>query len=230
MSSIFTYLGTKDLDYRTLLRAQRDLLIGDREIPLARLVICEQTHSNYVHICSEDDCGAGFKDHPQIAGADGLATNIPQQYLVIRTADCYPVLIYDKDAAAVAAIHCGREGSRMNIAGKAVAVLVDHYGCDPANLIALIGAGICERHYEVSEELYTAYQDSLKQDQIGFCPSRDRHINIRTVIFQQLNRAGLPANNIENLHICTYENPDYFSYRRDHGNNRQINLIGIANE
>ncbi|MCB5253212.1 MAG: polyphenol oxidase family protein [Candidatus Cloacimonadaceae bacterium] len=230
MSNIFLYLGNKDIDYRSLMRDQKNVSIAGKTIAISQMVICEQTHSNHVHICSKEDNGAGFKDHPQISVADGFATNIAEQYLLIRTADCYPVLLYEKNARAIAAVHSGREGSRKNIVGQAVQVLVDHFSCDPANIIAHVGAGICQEHYQVSEELYKAFCDSLDADKFSVCSNKHRHLNLRAVINQQLLRAGLKFINIENIQICSYENPDYFSYRRDQGNNRQINLIGINNE
>jgi polyphenol oxidase len=230
MSRVFTYLGSSGLDYRSLMRKQQDLQIGGTKIPVSRIVVCEQTHSNLVHPCCATDCGAGFGDHPQIAVADGFVTDIEHQFLLIRTADCFPVLLYDQDARAVAAVHSGREGTRKNIARKAVQIMVKHYGCQADNILAYIGAGICEQHYEVSEELFRTFNASLEAESICPCNTNHRFLNLRTTIFQQLIGAGLPFKNIENIQICTYEHPDYFSYRRDHGNNRQINLIGIINE
>lgn len=230
MTKIFRYLGNKELDYRSLMREQGELKIEGKTISPAQMVICEQTHSNIVHICSSEDSGAGFGAHPQIPLADGFATNIANQYLLIRTADCYPVLLYEKNAKAVAAVHSGREGSRRNIIGKAVQILVEHFGCDPANIVAYVGAGICEDHYQVSEEAYKAFMESLSAENFNVCTDKHRCLNLRAIIFQQLIRAGLKFINIENVQICSYEHPDYFSYRREQGNNRQINLIGICNE
>ena len=212
------------------MREQKGESIAGKTILPIQMVICEQTHSNIVHICSNEDNGAGFGAHPQIPLADGFATNIVDQYLLIRTADCYPVLFYEKDAKAIAAVHSGREGTRKNIVGQAVQTLVEHFGCDPANIIAHVGAGVCEEHYQVSEELYDAFNASLNTESFNACSSMHRHLNLRAIIFQQLIRAGLKYINIENVQICSYENPDYYSYRRDLGNNRQINLIGISNE
>lgn len=230
MSKIFLYLGDKEHDYRSLMKYQTAVHIAGKTILPAQMVICEQTHSQIVHICSNEDSGAGFGTHAQIALSDGFASNIVDQYLLIRTADCYPVLFYEKDAKAIAAVHSGREGTRKNIVGQAVHTLVEHFGCDPANIIAHVGAGVCEEHYQVSEELYEAFNASLNAQSFTACSSKHRHLNLRAIIFQQLIRAGLTYINIENVQICSYENPDYYSYRRDLGNNRQINLIGINNE
>lgn len=230
MSKIWFHLGDSSFDYRSLMRTQQDFVIQDRQIPIANLVIAEQTHSDLVHICTPDDSGAGLGDHPQIAVADAFATDIPNQFLLIRTADCTPVLLYESSGKAVAAIHSGREGTRKNIVGKAVDVLVNHYGCQRENIIAYIGAGVSEAHYEVSFRVFEEYNASITAMGITPLPTEHRHINVRCSIFQQLLHCGISFKNIENIHICTYEDQSYFSFRRDGTHNRQINLIGIVNE
>jgi len=230
MSRIFWHLGSCNPDYRTIMKRHTDFELGNRIIPSSQTVIAEQTHSNLVHICSEGDSGAGFANHPQIAIADGLITNIPNQYLLIRTADCTPILLFDEEQKVVAALHSGREGTRQNIAGSCIDLMITHYHCNPDRIIAYIGAGICETHYEVSEDIYTEFNNTILEQGFASCTNQHRHLNIRTTIFQQLIRAGLKFINIENVQICTYEDPGYFSFRRDGTKNRQINLIGIIDE
>jgi len=230
MSKIFWHLGDTNPDYRSIMREHKDFEVDGRLIPALQTVIAEQTHSNLVHICSLQDNGAGFNDHPQIPVADALVSNIPNQFLLIRTADCTPVLLYDEHRGVIAAAHSGREGTRKNIVGACVNAMVQHFGCDPSELVAHVGAGICEKHYEVSESIFEVFNQSLTKQDFCPCTNQFRHLNIRTTIFQQLIRAGLRFFNIENIDICTFEDPGYFSFRRDGTNNRQINIIGIINE
>lgn len=230
MKGIFLHMGTRIPDYRGIMKKQKDIILKGRNIPINNVVICEQTHSNMVHLCSVEDNGAGVKDHPQIAVADGLVTNICNQYLLIRTADCFPVMFFDEYQKVVAGVHSGREGTRKNIVGEAVKVMVEHYGCKPENIVAHIGAGICEQHYEVSELLWDEFNQNLEQMDLCPCNKQYRHLNLRATIHQQLIQAKLKFININNVQECTYENKDYFSYRKEKGNNRQINIIGICNE
>lgn len=227
---IFFHLGKKQPDYRSLMREQKDFWLDGRLIPADRLVIAEQTHSDLVHLCNEEDCGAGLADKPQIAVADGFITNIPNQFLLIRTADCTPVILMDNQAMVVAALHSGREGTRKNISGKAVALMQQHYNCRPENIVAYIGAGICHNHYEVSEAIFEEYNASHSAAGLSPALHPHRHIDIRKGIFQQLLQACIPFKNIENIHDCTFESADYHSFRREGSHNRQINLVGIVNE
>ncbi|MDZ4182138.1 MAG: polyphenol oxidase family protein [Candidatus Cloacimonadaceae bacterium] len=221
------HLGMDTPDYRGIMHAQKDFYVLDKLIPAANTVVVEQTHSDLIHICGHEDGGAGFGTHAQIAVADGMITNIPGQYLLIRTADCTPVLFLDKQNRAVGAVHSGREGTRKNIAGKAVKLMYQSYGIPPEDIIAYIGAGICTRHYQVNQEIWEAFNASMEA--LGVTPdlSLERHINIRLCIFQELILAGIPYRNIEQEIICTYESPRHFSYRRDGTRNRQINMVGI---
>ncbi len=227
---IFFHLGSHEPDYRSLMSQQQDFVVDGKTIPVQRLVIADQTHSKQVHICSEADCGAGIGNKPQIPVADGIITNIPNQFLLIRTADCTPIILMDSKQMVVSALHSGREGTRKNIAGEAIRQMKLHFGCNPADITAYIGAGICQQHYEVSREIYDHFIESQKE--LGLHPAVNlpRHIDIRKSIFQQLRQAGITFKNIENVLECTFENAAYYSFRREGTKNRQINLVGIINE
>lgn len=123
-----------------------------------------------------------------------MITSVPGQYLLVRTADCYPVLLQDAQNRAVAAIHSGREGTRLNIVGKTVRVLQDEYGILPAEITAHIGAGICARHYEVDEATWESFNTSLKEMGCAAdaAPAGSRHLDLRLAIFRQLIAAGIP--------------------------------------
>jgi YfiH family protein len=224
------HLGEKTPDYRGVMRDQGDIRIGDKVIPASSTVIAEQIAGDGIHICSDQDSGAGWGRHPQIAAADALITNLPGQYLLIRTADCYPVLLTDAQNRAVAAIHSGREGTRLNIAGKAVRALEKHFGIRPAELTAHIGAGICARHYEVDVATWESFNASLKAMGCAADPAGFRHLDLRLAIFRQLIAAGIPFYNIEQQFACTLESAVHHSYRRDGTRNRQMNIIGIEHE
>lgn len=224
---IFVHLGKREPDYRNLMREQRDFILDGITIPASRLVIADQTHSRQVHICREADCGAGLGTKPQIPVVDGLITNIPGQFLLIRTADCTPVILADKEKMVVSALHSGREGTRKNIVEEAVSIMNTHYQCQPKDIVAYIGAGISASHYQVSQGIYDEFVASVTQQGFAHQQDNQRRLDIRHIIFQQLIKAGIPFRNIENIHDCTYENPDYHSYRREGTHNRQINIVGI---
>ncbi len=224
------HLGGQNPSYRQLMREQGDIRVGGKTIPANRTVIAEQVARDGVHICAEEDCGAGWGGHPQIAGADALITAIPRQYLLVRTADCYPVLLKDAQNRAVAAIHSGREGTRLNITGKTVRLLEERFGIAAKDLLAYIGPGICARHYEVDAATWEEFNTSLSRQGCAPDPSEFRHLDLRLAVFRQLIAAGLPFFNIEQEFVCTLESRAHHSYRRDGTRDRQMNLIGLEDE
>jgi len=226
----FLHLGNNDPDYRGIMERQTDFHAGGKLIPALRTVIAEQTHSDLVHVCSESDSGAGFGSHPQISTADGFISNIPNQYLLIRTADCTPVIFVDKQLRAVGAVHSGREGTRKNIAGKAVRLLGSEYGIAPTEILAWIGAGICQQHYPVADDVWYHYVESMQALGLDTSLQKKPFLNIRLSIFQQLISSGIPFRNIEQDSTCTWESACHFSWRRDGSRNRQINIVGLEDE
>lgn len=230
MKRIFWHLGTKEPDYLSLLESGASFCLQGQCIDPHHCVMAEQVHEDKIHFCTPLDSGSGFFGNPFVAGADALITDIKGQFLIVRTADCLPILLYDPQRYVVAAVHSGRAGTQANIVGKCIRAMVEHYHCNPQDIIAHVGAGICEEHYEVSQELYQDFNSALEAQ--GFCPctNKERHLNLRTTVFQQLIQSKLRFYNIENYHNCSFEEPDYFSYRRDKTANRQINVIGIIDE
>lgn len=74
-----------------------------------------------------------------VTGVDGFITNQTDSYLMIRVADCVPLVLYDPDHHAVGLVHAGWRGTVKGIHLKAVAMLTKWYGSDPAHLLVWIG-------------------------------------------------------------------------------------------
>src|SRR5690606_4256568 len=74
-----------------------------------------QIHSDAVIVpdSAGGDCGEG----------DALVTNRPGQLLLVRTADCVPVLLVDPAVKAVAAIHAGWRGVVPEVVPRSVEML-----------------------------------------------------------------------------------------------------------
>jgi polyphenol oxidase len=226
---LFSYLGDHSIPYRTIMTNHKDFKASDVLIPKSRCVIAEQTHSVNVHPCTEADCGAGFDDNPQIQDCDALVTNLPDIFLLIRTADCTPVLLFDEVSKCIGAVHSGREGTRKNITGQTVKTMIRLYSAEPSDIKAWIGPGICKKHYPVSEEIWTDFYLTCTKSNFFVDESDFLFPDIQSVILQQLTAVGLKQENIIKNEICTFESNGHFSYRRDKTRNRQINIIGMIN-
>jgi len=108
-------------------------------------VIMRQVHSDLVHRL---DAAPATKPE-----GDALMTSVPGLLLVVRTADCLPVLLVDEENRAVAAVHCGWRGTEKRIVEKAVRAMGEAYGSKPETLLAALGPCIGAACYEVGPEV-----------------------------------------------------------------------------
>src|SRR5262245_45162188 len=132
-------------------RARFLAAIGAAGWPILKL---RQVHSGIVRDM-DDTSAAG-----EAVEGDAAVTSIRGALLGVQTADCVPILIADREATCVAAVHAGWRGTANRIVEKTVQRLVEKYGAKPANLIATIGPNIGVCCYEVGEEIVSAVQDA----------------------------------------------------------------------
>jgi len=221
-SGIFHHFGNKDLSLSEL-KKNDQIKIDGFVIPASQIVLAEQIHGNSVQIVSQNDIGAGITQTP-IPAVDALITNEKNIFLAIKTADCVPILMFDPIIKVIAVVHSGREGTRKNIVRETLKILMKNFKSNPENILVKLGPSICEKCYEVDQNTFVNFVNSTGiEQQFSF-------LNIKKVLLHQLKEAGISLKNIENIDICTFEDENYFSYRRDEMKGRQISLIGMLNK
>lgn len=178
----------------------------------ADAVTAEQVHGStvaVVHLCQ--NCGPGNR----VQHTDGLITEEPWP-LLIRVADCFPVIVYEPQAKLVALVHCGWRGTVAGVLPRAVARLIRESGGRLSELRAGIGPGICGRCYEVGEEVVqAAFQAGLGSHLSADSDGARRRFDIAGALTAQLLYGGVRGEHIERLARCTFEDPGLPSYRRD---------------
>lgn len=185
--------------------------------PDIRVVTARQIHSN--HVASVDD------SVDEVADTDALITCCRMNGVVVRTADCVPVVVNAPDIGAVAAIHAGWRGSLARIVAATLADLAG-MGADMSAIYAAVGPHICAGCYEVSPELALRFEEAG----YGDCVSHDferPHIDLGRVNVSQLLEAGVPDGNIARSKHCTLCTPNgvFPSYRRNATADRLYTLI-----
>ena len=151
--------------------------------------------------------------------ADALVTGIPGITLAVMVADCIPLLLTSKQA--VAAVHVGRRGLVNNVAIKTIEVMRE---MGAQEISAIIGPAICGRCYEVSADIH--------QEVVSNFPLADSRTNLGSLALDLpealsavLQSAGISIDASQSM--CTVEDADFFSYRRDGVTGRQAGLVKL---
>jgi YfiH family protein len=142
---------------------------------------------------------------------DVLITRRPDKTLLLRFADCTPVLLADPRRRAVAVVHAGWRGSAIRAAAAAVAALENTFGSNPRDLVAGIGPSIGPCCYTVGEDVVAAFADRPWLFDGG-------RLDLWQANAQALVDAGVPADHIEMAGLCTRCHSErFFSHRANGG-------------
>ncbi len=181
----------------------------------ARFISILQTHSNDIYKV-DTQIEHGWSSLDSSIEADALITDIPYQVLTILTADCVPVLLYDPQKEAIAAIHAGWRGTRGKIVQRCISQMVAEYGTNPHDIIAVIAPAIGSCCYEISDEIasyFHEYPESIHRKKADSV-----YIDIKSINRAQLISMGVSKEQIEMSDICTAcQSQEYFSYRKERG-------------
>jgi polyphenol oxidase len=153
---------------------------------------------------------------------DAVYTNLPQQVCAIMTADCLPILLCDKAGTEVAAIHAGWRGLCNGVIEAAVA----KFQTPSVNLIAYLGPAIGPQAFEVGPEVRDAFCAKDITAAQYFHANGEKYLaNLEGLA--QLRLQALGINSIHSASVCTFTDPNYFSYRRRHPTGRMASLIWL---
>ncbi|MBD3591560.1 peptidoglycan editing factor PgeF [Bacteroides sp. GM023] len=186
---------------------------------IKELFIPEQMHGCASLVISESFFEESLEIRRHLLrGVDALITNVPGYCVCVTTADCVPVLLYDKKLQVVAAVHAGWKGTVKHIVSNVMEHMKAKFGTQGEDVVACIGPSISLESFEVGNEVYEAFKESgfdmslisAKKKKTG-----KYHIDLWEANRMELLHAGVPAEQIELSGICTYIHHDeFFSARR----------------
>ena len=179
------------------------------------------------------------------SNADGLMGSrllLKNRLLLIRTADCVPIIVYgnfcidetnERDIAAV--IHAGWRSIAKNIIENMVEKLLKNNILVDQIYISM-GPHICICCFAVGEEVINKFKELLKNkgmkneiDEFLVVKknSYQTYFNLAKFITVQCISMGILRSNIWNSNLCTYCQNFFFSYRKTNTNQRLFSLIGF---
>ncbi len=198
--------------------SEKKLLSKALNLPEKKILFLNQIHGDdIVTIHSHPEKTESF-----IADADGMATDMKNLCLVIRTADCVPVFIFDKKNSVLGAVHSGWKGCRLRISQKLAQLMKNRFNSEYSQMLVYILPSIGPDSYEISEDVADHFKDHTikKNDKI--------YLNLWENIEVSLIKEGIPARNIFNSGICNLQNTDLFFSHRNGDLGRNLNFAFIS--
>lgn len=186
-------------DDPTVCAANLRLVVEDFA-PRARVADMRQVHGVTVAVVGPDHDG-----RPE---ADALVTAAPDTVLVVRVADCLPVLLADTDTGIVGVAHAGRRGMIDGVVPQTVAAM-RHLGAE--QITGWLGPRICGACYEVPEQMQAEVGARAPQA-VATTSWGTPALDIGAGVRAQLEAGGVE---VVDIGTCTRESPDLYSYRRD---------------
>ncbi len=189
-------------------------------------IVANQTHSEHIEIISKTETKGWQGIEDAVSDCDALITNQKGVVLTILTADCVPVLLYDKEKEVVAAIHAGWKGTEAKIVAKTVQKMTKVYDSDPEDIIAGVAPAIGRCCYEVGKDVAKHFFNEPRSfDVLG----EKYMLDLPFINKKQLLDSGVLEANIEMSCVCTScEVERFFSYRKEQGcSGRFMSMIGL---
>ena len=185
-----------------------------------------QVHSERVVVVDEP------RGATPIEKADALVTNKPHVTLLMRFADCVPILIFDPERLVVGMAHAGWLGTTRKVAAELVQTMKQAYGCQPSDMRAAIGPSIAVHHYAVGLEVEQIVR-------MAFGGEADRHLqqingNVHFDLWSA-NRSLLDGEGVGQIEIsglCSAcDTEDWYSHRAQAGKTGRFGMaVALSNE
>ena len=134
-------LGGTVGDDQNNVKENLELLLGAVDFREEELVQVRQIHSANVIVAN--------KPMDAVHQGDAIITQVKGLLLLMRFADCVPILLADPVKEVIGIVHAGWQGTVKEVAFHAARTMVDIFQSNPADIQAGIGPSIGPDHYVV---------------------------------------------------------------------------------
>jgi len=170
-----------------------------------RLILMHQTHSSKVVEINETNFNKNIH-------SDAMITKCKKVALGVLTADCVPILVYDKRNKIIGCIHAGWRGALSDIIKKTIIkIKKKNFKYD---IFASVGPCISSKNYEVDFNFYKKFLAKTKKNKKYF-KSKNKNkklFNLREYINDKLVELNVKVDHIKR--DTFREKKNFFSYRR----------------
>ncbi len=196
-------------------RVQRNLALVADAMGVARLVRMTQVHSADVAWIADLADG-------EIPVADALCTDRPGIGLLVRVADCTPIVLTAAGEPLAAVVHCGREGLIRGVIPAAVAAMRDH---GASQIEAWVGPRACGQCYELPETMADAVA-AIVPEARSTTSWGTPAVDVGAGVAAQLIAEGVRVSDLGAAE-CTIESDEWFSYRRQGQDSGRFGAVAV---
>ena len=164
----------------------------------------------------------------RVAGVDALLTAERGLPLMMRFADCVPILLYDPRHHAIGVVHAGWRGTVLKIVTLAAQSMVTSFGTQPRDLIAAIGPSIGPCCYRIGDDVAARVQASFQDNADELLSSRNGGIHFDLWQANAVQLRALGVDRVQVAELCTAEHTeDFYSARAENKTGRFGAIIAL---
>ncbi len=174
----------------------------------------KQVHGKRIAYCDGEN-GEPFVIGRQFSDTDGLLTDKKDVALLIKFADCTPVVLFDPKTKVQAIVHSGWRSTVLKIPQMALREMVEAHEVKIEDVVAYVGPSIGQENYEVGPEVYEAFSGQ-KNRELYFKAQGEKYLlDMAQANYQLLLEAGLQPDQIEVEEAKTFGNDRLHSAREE---------------
>ncbi len=175
------------------------------------IVLLKQIHSINTHYLNQVIEPVSFIDN-----TDALVTKLSSTILLVKSADCLPLIYFDKKAGLIGISHNGWRGTVKKITHNVINLFIQK-GAQPEQIKVLIGPGINQCCYEIGEDHYYSFKEEYNgySDKIFKYRQGKIYLNLLRLNYLLLLEKQIRPKNIDYFPFCTSCNEaQFYSFRR----------------
>jgi polyphenol oxidase len=162
--------------------------------------------------------------------SDVILTQNPDVTLLMRFADCVPILLYDPGHQAVGIVHSGWPGTVRRVVQAAIKGMCLTFGTHPEDILAAIGPSIGAHHYEIGPDVENQVRESFGRDAPAFLLPFNGRLHFDLWAANQFLLENCGVRKIETADLCTACHlEDWYSHRGEHGQTGRFGVLICLN-
>lgn len=171
-----------------------------------------------------------FLDSLEPKIGDAVITERADVLIGVQSADCVPILLYDRRTRATGAVHAGWRGTAAEILKKTIRAMEERFASSPSDIVVAMGPGIRWCCYTVGHEVIEAVEKATGEGEYFMIRGEKNCLDLPRANRHQAISLGILNEDIWMSDDCTFCFPErYYSHRFAKGaTGRQAGFIGIV--